>query len=153
MTATRFSVDTNILVYSIDTDAGIRHEQSRILMDALAERDCVLTLQALAEFFHAVTRKDKMPVDEAAAMVRDWMDLFPVAVPDGRALSEAVRLKSKHGFAFWDALLVQAARGAGVTRFLTEDMQDGRVVGALRLENPFKPGFDLDPDRQAPASR
>jgi predicted nucleic acid-binding protein len=49
-------------------------------------------------------------------------------------------------------LLVQAARGAGVTRFLTEDAQDGRAVDALRLENPFKPGFDLDLDRQGPAS-
>ncbi|WP_295432446.1 hypothetical protein [uncultured Thiodictyon sp.] len=48
-----------------------------------------------------------------------------------------------HDFAFWDAMLVQAARAAGVTRLLTEDMQDGRVIGAMRLENPFKAGFDL----------
>jgi predicted nucleic acid-binding protein len=146
MTAQRFSIDTNILVYSIDRDASTRHEQSRTLVDTLAERDCVLTLQALAEFFHAVTRKEKMPVDEAAAMVRDWLALFPVAVADGRTLSEAMRLKSEHGFAFWDALLVQAARTAGVTRLLTEDMQDGRTVGSLRLENPFKPDFGLDLD-------
>jgi predicted nucleic acid-binding protein len=146
MTAMRFSIDTNILVYSIDSDAGARHEQARYLVDALTDRDCVLTLQALAEFFHAVTRKDKMPVEAATAMVHDWMALFPVAVADGRTLSEAMRLKSDHGFAFWDALLVQAARGAGVTRLLTEDMQDGRTVGTLRLEDPFKPEFDLDRD-------
>jgi predicted nucleic acid-binding protein len=62
MTGHRFSIDTNILVYNIDKDAGTRHEQSRPLVDALVDRDCVLTLQALAEFFHAVTRKNKMPV-------------------------------------------------------------------------------------------
>ncbi len=39
---------------------------------------------------------------------------------------------------FWDALLVEAARVAGVTRLLTEDRQDARRVGALRLEAPFK---------------
>jgi predicted nucleic acid-binding protein len=144
MTGQRFSIDTNILVYSVDKDAGARHEQSRLLVDALADADCVLTVQALAGFFHGVTRKDKMPKDEAAAMVNDWMELFPGAVADGRTLKQAIQLKNEHGFAFWDAMLVQAARSAGVTRFLTEDMQDGRRVGELRLENPFKEGFDLD---------
>jgi predicted nucleic acid-binding protein len=146
MTGRRFSIDTNILVYSVDKDAGTRHEQSRTLVDALADRDCVLTLQALAEFFHAVTRKNKMPGSEAAAMVHDWMELFPVAIADGRILNQAIQLKNEHGFAFWDAVLVQAARAARVTRLLTEDMQDGRTVGALRLENPFKEGFDLGLD-------
>lgn len=146
MTGQRFSIDTNILVYSIDKDAGTRHEQSRTLVDALADRDCVLTLQALAEFFHAVTRKNKMPGAEAAAMVHDWMELFPVAIADGRILSQAIQLKNEHDFAFWDAVLVQAARAAGVTRLLTEDMQDGRTLGALRLENPFKEDFDLGLD-------
>jgi predicted nucleic acid-binding protein len=143
MKAQRFSVDTNILIYSIDTDAGPRHEQARAVMDVLPDADCVLTLQALAEFFHAVTRKDKMPVEEAAAIVHDWMELFPVAVADGRTLTGAIHLKMAESFSFWDAMLVEAARTAGVTRLLSEDMQNGRIVGALRLENPFKEGFDL----------
>lgn len=146
MKVQRFSVDTNILIYSIDTDAGIRHEQARALMDALPDADCVLTLQALAEFFHAVTRKDKMPAADAAAMVHDWMELFPVAVADGRTLTGAIRLKEAESFAFWDAMLVEAARISGVTRLLSEDMQDGRMVGALCIENPFKEGFDLGLD-------
>ena len=146
MKAQRFSVHTNILIYSIDTDAGTRHEQERAVMDAPPDADCVLTLQALAEFFHAVTRKDKMPAAEAAAMVHDWMELFPVAVADGRTLTGAIGLKEAEGFAFWDAMLVEAARISGVTRLLSEDMQDGRMVGALRLENPFKEGFDLGLD-------
>lgn len=146
MKAQRFSVDTNILIYSIDRDAGTRHVQARTLMDRLPDMDCVLTLQALAEFFHAATRKDKMPAEEAAAMVHDWMEIFPVAVADRRTLVGAMRLKEKESFAFWDAMLVAAARASGVTRLLSEDMQDGRMVGALRLENPFKEGYDLGLD-------
>jgi predicted nucleic acid-binding protein len=146
MTRQRFSVDTNILIYGIDKDAGPRHQQARALMDALADTDCVLTLQALGEFFHAVTRKAKMPPEEAAALVHDWMELFPVAAADGRTLRDAISLRNAHGFGFWDAMLVEAARTAGVTRLLTEDMQDGRRVGAMRLENPFKADFELDLD-------
>jgi len=62
------------------------------------------------------------------------------------AVIEAMRPKSGHAFALWDAMLVQAARAAGVIRLLIEDMQHGRTVGTLRLENPFKAGFGLDPD-------
>jgi predicted nucleic acid-binding protein len=91
-------------------------------MDALADADCVLTVQALAAFFHAARRNGKMPTKEAAA------------------------LRDEHGFGLWDAILVEATRAAGVTRFLTEDLQDGRGVGALLLENPFKAGFDLGLD-------
>lgn len=47
------------------------------LLDQMAEHDCVLTLQALAEFFHAITRKHKMPAEDARAMLQDWMTLFP----------------------------------------------------------------------------
>ena len=112
MTRQRFSVDTNILIYSIDKDAGPRHEQARALMDALADTDCVLSLQALGEFFHAVTRKAKMPAEEAAALLDDWMELFPVAAADRRTLRDAIGLKSTHAFGFWDAMLVETARVA-----------------------------------------
>ena len=142
----RFSIDTNILIYSIDKDAGTRHDQARVMVDRLADADCVLTLQALAEFFHAVTRKNKMPVAEAASMVCDWMELFPVASADSRNLKEAMRLKEQEGFSFWDAMLIEAARASGVTRLLSEDLQDGRLIGALRVENPFNDDFNLGLD-------
>ena len=39
--------------------------------------------------------------------------------------------------AFWDALIVEAARRAGATRLATEDLQDGRRIAGLVIENPF----------------
>jgi predicted nucleic acid-binding protein len=144
MNGPRFSIDTNILVYSIDKDVGPKQEVASALVDRLADKDCVLTLQALAEFFHAVTRKNKVPIGDAAAMVQDWIELFPVAVADDRVLRGAMHLKEQEGFSFWDAMLVETARAAGATRLLTEDMQDGRVLGALKIENPFRDGFALD---------
>jgi predicted nucleic acid-binding protein len=41
------------------------------------------------------------------------------------------------GFSFWDALIVEAARRAGATRLLTEDLRHGQVIGGVRIENPF----------------
>lgn len=39
---------------------------------------------------------------------------------------------------FWDALIVEAALRAGATELVTEDLQDGREFGSLRVHNPFK---------------
>jgi predicted nucleic acid-binding protein len=36
-----------------------------------------------------------------------------------------------------DALVVEAAQSRGCTRLLSEDLQDGRDFGRLRIENPF----------------
>ena len=74
----RFSLDTNILVYAVDLDAGDRHEWSRTLVGRAARCDCVLTVQALAEFFHATTRKNLLPLSRAGVIVRAWLEVFPV---------------------------------------------------------------------------
>lgn len=54
MSDERFTLDTNLLVYTVDCDAGERHQQAITIVDRAVEQDCVLTLQVLAELFHAV---------------------------------------------------------------------------------------------------
>jgi predicted nucleic acid-binding protein len=38
---------------------------------------------------------------------------------------------------FWDALIVSTALSIGARRLLTEDMQHGRVIEGMTIENPF----------------
>ena len=52
----RFTLDTNILVYAVDRDAGERHDTAIDLVDNTVRQDCILTLQALSAFLYAVTR-------------------------------------------------------------------------------------------------
>jgi predicted nucleic acid-binding protein len=40
-------------------------------------------------------------------------------------------------FSFRDALIVEAALRGGADLLLSEDMQDGRIVEGMRIENPF----------------
>jgi predicted nucleic acid-binding protein len=137
MSAKRFTLDTNLLVYAIDRDAGERHQQAIALVDRAVEQDCVLTVQVLAEFFHAVTRKGKMPLAEASEQVRDWQVLFPVVAADGQALIQAMSTVQCHNLPFWDALLWATAKAAGVRVLLSEDFQDGRELEGVRFCNPF----------------
>ena len=133
----RFSLDTNILVYAVDRDAGERHERSRELVGRAARRDCVLTVQALAEFFHATTRKNLLEPARASAFVRDWLDVFHVTSADDTALTDAMDAVEEHRLSFWDAMLWATARQIGYSAILSEDMQDGRRLSGVEFVNPF----------------
>ena len=138
MTAERFSIDTNLLVYAADSKAGAKHEHAVALLHAAAGADCVLTVQALAEFFHAVTRRAGMPVKAAAALVEDWRIQFPVVGAEGPQLSAALAQVTRHRLAFWDALLLETARAAGCRVLLSEDFQHGRSYGGVVVLDPLR---------------
>jgi predicted nucleic acid-binding protein len=137
MTSERFSLDTNILVYAADRRAGERHERALEILDRAVQRDCVLTLQALAEFFHAATRKGIVPREEATIQVRDWSIEFSVTSADLEALRAALALAAGEVLSFWDALLLVTAGRAGCTFLLSEDMQDGAWFAGVTVLNPF----------------
>ena len=133
----RFSLDTNILVTAVDMDAGERHERSKELMAQAARRDCVLTLQALAEFLHVTTRKNLLELSRASAFVCDWLDVFDVASADDTVLVRAMDAVEEHRLSFWDAMLWATATQIGCAAILSEDMQDGRRLGGVTFINPF----------------
>lgn len=136
MTA-KFTLDTNILVYAIDKDAGERHKKSLLLVDRAVEYDVVLTLQSLGEFFYAVTRKGKMSVKAASEQVTDWKLLFPIVAAKADTLSVAIQGVMRHKLAFWDALLWATAKEYSVTHLLSEDFHSGHEIGGIQFVSPF----------------
>ena len=133
----RFSLDTNILVCAVDRGAGERHRRSRELVERAARHDCVLTVQALAEFFHATTRKNLLSPARAEAFVRGWLDVFDVVPADNAALVDAMTAVQEHRISFWDAMLWATARQTGCSALLSEDMQDGRRLSGVEFISPF----------------
>lgn len=140
MTAERFSLDTDILVYAVDRTAGDKHARAVDLIYAAAAVDCILTVQCLAEFFHVVTRKRAMPAKAAAALVEDWRIQFPVVAADGPVLGAAMAQAAAGRLAFWDALLLETARAAGCRFLLSEDFQNGRNYRGVVVLNPLLEG-------------
>lgn len=52
--------------------------------------------------------------------------------------ARALALQGKLSFGFYDSLIVAAALEAGCRRLLSEDLQHGRRIDGLRVENPFE---------------
>jgi len=139
MTATseRFTLDTNLLVYAIDSAAGLRHRLAREIIEHAVHLDCWLTLQAVSEFYAAATRKGIVPPPDAAAQAADWLDLFPCAAASEASVRTALGEASNGRPSYWDALLVATAGEAGCIAILTEDLADGAEMSGVRIHNPF----------------
>jgi predicted nucleic acid-binding protein len=139
------TLDTNILVYSIDIDAGFKHERAMEIFWQVRQKNGVLTLQALAEFFVVATRKCAMPIEEAIAQVQDWQTLFPIVTATTTSLNVAMQAVQQHHLSFWDAMLWAVVQQAGVSLLLSEDCQHNRVLEGVRFYNPFlEEKFNLD---------
>jgi predicted nucleic acid-binding protein len=134
----RVFLDTNVLVSADDLDAGPKNRRARaILRERVASRTAVLSTQVLQEFF--VVSTGKLGVDPAIARRKvehlATLEIVRIQVEDVLA---AIDLHRLHGLAFWDALVVRSASVAGCVRLLTEDMQHGRTINGVCIENPFR---------------
>ena len=149
----RLSLDSNILVYAADSQAGARHDAALDLIARAIRADCILTLQSLAEFFYVATRKAKLEPAEAADYVGDWRAVFPVRAADEDALAEAIEASVRYRLALWDALLWATVRRAGCRLLLSEDFQDGWSLCGVTVLNPFAPANAAALDAALPARR
>jgi predicted nucleic acid-binding protein len=132
-----FTLDTNILVYSVDLSGGSLHEVAKQIMLRSALGACCLTLQSVSEFYAVVTREGMMRPHEAAPVAQAMIELFRTCAASAGAVSAALRLASSGHASYWDALLLHTAAEAGCTAILTEDLADGTVAAGLRIINPF----------------
>lgn len=132
-------VDTNVLVYAHDQSEGHKQPLAQALLEELwAGRTGVLSTQVLQEFYVVATRKFNPPMSRRAA--REIVALYaswPLIQVDLPLILMASELEERHKLSFWDALVVEAARRAGAVRLVSEDLQAGRVIGGVRIENPF----------------
>ena len=133
----KVTIDTNLLVYAIDTANLTKHRSVHRLLDTLVEQDTVVSVQALAEFFHVVTRKGRLSTEEARDRIEDWQALFPVIAAGPNTLSQAIRSLRRCQMPYWDAMLWDIVQEAGVIVLLAEDFRDLAMIEGVRVVNPF----------------
>ena len=146
MSDDRFTLDTNILVYSVDGEGGRRHRIASEIVESAARRDCGITLQAVSEFYAVVARKHLVSRASAAMLAHSWLDLLPTAVASESAVRFAIDRAAEGHESYWEALLFAAAAEAGCTAIVTEDLSDGELLKGVRVVHPFAAEDEL-PDQ------
>ena len=133
----RAFLDTNVLVYLFDRDTPAKQQRAREVLENEGG-SAALSTQVLQEFYVTVTRKLGQPMAErdAEAAVRDLAALEVVPV-DALLVLAAIARSRGDRLSLWDALVVESAIKGGCRRLLTEDLEDGRLFGRLKVENPF----------------
>jgi predicted nucleic acid-binding protein len=102
-------LDTNILLYSISRDPTetAKRDRAVALIDAGGN---ALSVQLLQEFYVQATRptrRDALPHDIAAGLIRTWLR-FKVQETSVSIMTGALDIKVEHGLSYWDAAIVAA---------------------------------------------
>jgi predicted nucleic acid-binding protein len=132
-------VDTNILIYAHDRDAGEKRDRAmanlRALWDSGTGR---LSAQVLQEFYVNATRKLSTPVARATA--REIVKTYGAWIRQAITVETVIRATEIAEFgrvSFWDALIIASAEEAGAEEIFSEDLNDGQVIAGIKIVNPL----------------
>ena|ERR1700730_6128928 len=132
-------VDTNILIYAHDADAGPKRTQAEEVLRELWESgDGRLSVQVLQEFYVNVTRKLPTPVTHMSA--REVVSSYGAWIHQpttAETVIRAIDLAAMAQISFWDALIVASAEQAKATHIYSEDLNSGQAIAGIKIVNPL----------------
>ncbi len=129
-------VDTNVVVYAFDLADP---PKQRVAIEILEKGDrLVLSTQVLLETWWVLTRRLANPLEDSqASEVIDRLSELPVVSTDPQLVTQSIETARRFDIAIWDALIIEAARAAGCTTVLSEDLQAGQDFDGVTVANPF----------------
>jgi predicted nucleic acid-binding protein len=132
-------VDTTLLVYAVDPGEPEKQQVAANLLRMVARAGMlVLSAQSLNEFYRVTTdRRGLFGRGEARAEIARLAS-FCTAPYNFEVTQYAWRIQDRHGFAWWDCVLLASASLADCGVFFSEDLQHGRRVDHLTIVNPFR---------------
>ena len=130
-------VDTNILVYAHDRDAGDRYRLAKSTVESLWNRQILpsISVQVLQEFYVNLVRK-KVKASDAREAVLNYLE-WDVIDNDRALLLDGMRLQETWRLSFWDALIIAAAKRAKVKELWSEDLNPGQTFDGVVVINPL----------------
>lgn len=134
----RVFIDTNVFVYADDGAAPTKQARARsVLSELIRGKRAVVSTQIMQEYFAAAIRKLGLSSDRARVRV-ERLNRLDVILVRPELILGAIDLCRLHDLSFWDALVLRSASAAGCGRLLTEDLQHGRIIDGVTIENPFR---------------
>lgn len=136
----RFFLDTNLFVYTFDVTAPAKAKKAAQLIRRAADTgEGIVSYQVVQEFFNVAFRRFPQPMNVAEAeqyLITVLRPLLAVHSSPATYLA-AFRLREKHRLSWYDSLIVAAALEGQCEKLCSEDLQHGRRIESLQIENPF----------------
>ena len=131
-------VDTNILVYAHDLEAGPRHRKAKELV-AEGWRHSPppwVSVQVLQELLVNLRRKGLGP-KAARHTVEDYMH-WRVVENTLSLFAGGLDEMDRWKVSLWDAMILAAARSASAKIIWSEDLSEGQDYDGIEIVNPLK---------------
>ncbi len=136
-------IDSNILVYAFDAFDAKKHRKANdFLRSAIAEKNAMLSVQNLAEFYVNITRGNKilkkgLSKEYSRQAVEDFMDIFPIITYGKETILDSIGIQIDFGVHFWDALLAATMLANNVKTIYTENTKDFSKIPGIKAINPL----------------
>jgi len=133
-------VDTNLLVYSVCSDDPQKHGVASKIVERGFQQGCyAVSTQVLFELYVTATRKVAIGLshDEALRLVKA-LTSWRVVETTSELVLAALALAERYQISAWDGAIIEAARRAGCSLVLTEDLNHGQRYDGVEVENPFR---------------
>ena len=120
----RRGLDTNILVYMIDSTDEEKHEKALALLEDILRNPSgyAVTAQVVAEFLYVVKRRLPEALGDALFLIERLR--AKGLVLGSYTVEEVLRAARQPSGRFWDALIAYTYLSHGVKVILTENVED-----------------------------
>ncbi len=130
-------LDTNFLVYSIDTRDKEKHQKARLILAKAVELHLpVISTQVIQEFYVVCTQKLKIDPLIIKNIIHNFQNL-EIVNNDLSLVEQAIDISILSQLSFWDSLIIAAAEKANCDLVLSEDLNSGQNYRGIIVLNPF----------------
>ncbi|QDT01198.1 PIN domain-containing protein [Adhaeretor mobilis] len=136
------AIDTNILIYAVDTEEPEKSAKAIELLRRLSTEPVPLIVpwQVAVEFLACLRRWEnakRISRSQSQRYLAEFLMPMPIVHPSTKVLQASLELSSRHSLSHWDSLLLAACIEAGVQSLYSEDMSHGGTYDSVQIVNPF----------------
>ena len=130
--------DTNLLVYAYNSDDMGKHEIAFNLLKSWDyDTEKLISIQVLNEFSSCLI-KHKISLQVIEDYLKEIINSINIHQIRTHTTLNAVKLKQKYGYSWWDSLLLSSALENNCSIIYSEDMQHCQIIeNSLKIINPF----------------
>jgi predicted nucleic acid-binding protein len=127
-------VDTNVLVYAYSENDLQKKALSVYALDAY---ECIISTHVLNEFCNICIKKLHFPIEKIHRSIDEILDVCDLFVVNDYIIHNALDVHERYQSSYYDSVIIASALECKCDFLLSEDLQDGQVIGNTTIKNIY----------------
>jgi predicted nucleic acid-binding protein len=140
-TVSKIFIDTNILIYSLDSRDKKKQNRAReVLQRIIDKHKPVISTQVINEFYVVATKKLNADQIIVKNIIHNFRNM-EIVHTDLQLIEEAIDISVISQLSYWDSLIIAAAEKSNCEFVFSEDLNSGQNYRGVLLLNPLEKDF------------